>query len=168
MLIWRLYAAVPVMCFYVRANKCGSEEYELMSCRGGWWNHVNISDWQLFVKGTCVKERVLSPPAVSLDLVFTRKKKRNIKPVTGLQDRWAPFWANKCCGSNPTALLSHSSIRGQFIPLRRLLRIYYSYTSLWRNLLCYSLGVIVKRRKWCRTCSWWRDFVRNIRPTKRC
>jgi len=30
-----------------------------------------------------------------------------------MEDCSAPFWANKCCDSNPTALLSHSRIRGQ-------------------------------------------------------
>lgn len=151
------------MCFYVRANKCGPEEYELMSCRCGWSNHVNISDWH-------VLKNAFSHHLQLAHFIYTREeeKKRNIKPLSGLQDCRALFWANKCCGSNPAALLIYSSIRGQRSFLCGAFCASIIHTSvLWRNLLCY-VGMIVEMRKWCRTCSWWRDSARNIRPTKWC
>lgn len=103
---------------------------------GGIWTHVMQMRLVKSCKHqwlTCVKERILSPPAVSTFYIHVREKKRHIKPLSGLQDCRALFWANKCCGSNPAALLiraSEDNAHSSAAPFAHLLFIQVFYDGI--------------------------------------
>lgn len=103
MLIWRFYLAVPVMFFMF--EHINMDHRNMFSCHADAAGEM-YSDWQRFVNEACIKER--SPSSLA---IYRLHKIKKHKPYGWFAICSAPFWANKCCGSNPAALLNHSSIR---------------------------------------------------------